>query len=80
MAFFKNYVDTNNNPRLARMERLIWVLIYGGLLTCVLAYFLENSQATNATDLYAIGILLTALGVALIYMRSRITPSKDKQP
>jgi len=79
MAFFKNYLDTNQNPRLARLERLIWVLIYGGLLTCVLAYFVENTQGGNATDLYALGILTTSIGIVLIYVRSRTPIQKGKK-
>lgn len=81
MAFFKNYIDTQKDPRVARLERLIWTLIYGGLLTCVLAYFVENTQGAPATDLYAIGILATAIGVVLIYTRSRVpkTTAKDKE-
>ena len=69
MSFFGKYNGTSNT-RLLRMERLIWILIYGGLLTLVLAWFMENTQATNATGLYAVGAVALAIGVAVFYLRS----------
>jgi len=47
MAFFKKYNGTTN-ARLARMERLIWTLIYGGLLAMVLGYFIDQQEAQDA--------------------------------
>jgi urea transporter len=52
------------------MERLIWILIYGGLLTLVLAWFTENTQATSATGLYAVGAVAVAMGLVVFYLRS----------
>ena len=69
MSFFDKYNGTSNT-RLLRMERLIWILIYGGLLTLVLAWFTENTQATSATSLYAVGGVALALGLAVFYLRS----------
>jgi len=37
MAFFKKYNGTTN-VRLLRMERWIWILIYGGLLSIGFVY------------------------------------------
>lgn len=71
MAFFKKYNGTTN-VRLVRMERLIWTLIYGGLLAIVLGYFVESTQATPAGSLYTAGALAVAVGVVLIYVRSRL--------
>lgn len=75
MAFFKKYNGTTN-LRLLRMERVIWTLIYGGLLAVVLGYFLESTQNTDATAVYAIGILATAMGVVMVYVRSRLREEK----
>lgn len=75
MAFFKKYNGTTN-LRLLRMERVIWTLIYGGLLAVVLGYFLENTQKVDATAVYAIGILATAMGVVMVYVRSRLREEK----
>ena len=69
MSFFNKYNGTSN-ARLLRMERVIWILIYGGLLTLVLAWFTESSQATNATGLYAVGGVAVGIGLAVFYLRS----------
>jgi Flp pilus assembly protein protease CpaA len=69
MSFFNKYNGTSNT-RLLRMERVIWVLIYGGLLTLVLAWFTENTQATTATGLYAVGGVALVIGLAVFYLRS----------
>ncbi len=71
MAFFKKYNGTTN-AKLVRMERMTWTLIYGGLLAIVLAYFTEQTQGTSATELYACGALATAIGIVLIFTRSRL--------
>jgi uncharacterized membrane protein HdeD (DUF308 family) len=75
MAFFKKYNGTTN-LRLLRMERIIWTLIYGGLLAMVLGYFMENTQNADATAVYAIGILAAAMGVVMVYVRSRMREEK----
>jgi len=71
MAFIKKYNGTTN-LRLLRLERLIWTLIYGGLLSLVVGYFVETTQNTDASAIYAIGILAVAMGVVLVYVRSRL--------
>ena len=71
MAFFKKYNGTTN-ARLVRLERLIWVLIYGGLLSVVLAMFVEKTQAQDAGVLYTGGALAVMAGAILIYVRSRM--------
>jgi uncharacterized membrane protein HdeD (DUF308 family) len=71
MSFFKKYSGTTN-LRLVRMERLIWALIYGGLLSVVLAMFLEQDPTQDGSVLYAIGGLAVAAGVVMIYVRSRL--------
>ena len=70
MSFFKKYNGTAN-ARLLRMERVIWPLVYGGLLALVLTWFTENRQATDATGLYAVGCVALAMGVAVFVLRSR---------
>jgi hypothetical protein len=70
MSFFKKYNGTSNK-RLVRMERIIWVLIYGGLLSLILGYFTDTTQGADASGLYAIGVLALALGLVIFYLRSR---------
>lgn len=71
MGFFKEYSGTTHT-RLARLEQLIWVLIYGGLLSVVLAMFLESTQSQVAGFLYTGGGLAVLAGVILVYVRSRM--------
>ena len=70
MSFFDKYNGTSN-ARLLRMERVIWPLVYGGLLTLVLAWFSENTQGSSATGLYAVGAVALAMGVAVFFLRAR---------
>lgn len=70
MSFFKKYNGTAD-ARLLRAERLIWSLIYGGLLALVLGWFTENTQGADASGLYAVGSLALAMGLVVFYLRSR---------
>lgn len=71
MAFFKKYNGTTN-VRLLRMERIIWTLIYGGLLTLVLAYFAASTQGVDATVLNIVGGVAVLAGVVMVFVRSRL--------
>lgn len=71
MTFFKKY-SGSTDVRMVRMERLIWTLIYGGLIAVVLGYFLEKSQEQNGSELLAGGGMAVAAGVILIWVRSRM--------
>ena len=71
MAFFKDTKATNS-AKLARLEKMIWVLIYGGLLAIVLGVFIDQSGAQDAVLFYNLGGLAVAGGVALIFARSRM--------
>jgi predicted permease len=70
MSFFDKYNGTSNT-RLLRMERMIWPLIYGGLLALVLAWFTDTTQGASATGLYAVGSVALAMGLVVFYLRSR---------
>ena len=70
MSFFKKYNGTSN-ARLLRMERVVWPLVYGGLLALVLAWFTENTQGADASGLYAVGGVALAIGVAVFFVRAR---------
>ena len=70
MSFFNKYNGTSDE-RLLRMERVIWPLVYGGLLLLVLGYFTENTQHADASGLYAVGGVAVCLGVVVFYLRSR---------
>jgi vacuolar-type H+-ATPase subunit I/STV1 len=71
MAFFKKYNGTTD-LRLLRIERWTWILIYGGLLACVLSYFMPVTPDGNLSLLSACGLLAVVAGAALIVVRSRL--------
>ena len=75
MSFFKKYNGTTN-LRLARLETLIWVLIYGGLLTALLGAYMSREFAGSGTALVVGGLLVTATGAVLVYVRSRLREEK----
>ncbi len=57
---------------LTRLQWLVWIAIYGGLLTVVLGTFVQGGDASTAWWMFVIGTVLVVLGSALIYVRSRL--------
>ncbi len=57
---------------LTRLQKLIWVYIYGGLLSIVIATFVRRTDESTAWWMTAIGGAVVVLGVVLIYVRSRL--------
>lgn len=55
-----------------RLHKLIWVLIYGGLLTLVLGIATARTQGPLGLVLQVVGGGLTAVGVLLIFVRARM--------
>jgi len=57
-----------------RIEALVWVLLYGGLLAVVLGVFVarQDGGATIGLALWIGGGLAAAGGAALIVLRSRM--------
>jgi hypothetical protein len=58
----------------ATLEKLTWVLIFGGLLVLSLSWFIDDAQVVLAAALAIGGALATLLGVLLIFVRSRMGP------
>jgi hypothetical protein len=56
----------------AAVEIWVWVLIYGGLLLLCLALFVARDQGALGWAIGVVGSVLTALGVLLIVVRSRM--------
>lgn len=54
-----------------KIDILIWVCIYGGLLSVVVGFVLDYVSPMLAWGLGLGGSLVTALGVILIYIRSK---------
>lgn len=59
---------------LQRLQTLIWVLIYGGLLTLVLGIATARSDGALGWTLGGVGGLAAAAGVVLIAVRARLQP------
>ena len=56
-----------------RIEVLVWVLLYGGLLAVVLGVFVAREDGGSGVGrvLWLVGGLAAAAGVVLIVLRSR---------
>jgi hypothetical protein len=55
------------------VERLAWVLIYGGLLVLTLGLFVQRLHDPIGWTLVVIGGAATAGGVVLVWWRSRMS-------
>jgi len=73
MPFLKPSADAAGDRFVARLQALIWILIYGGLLTLVLGLSVLSRSDTLGWSLVAGGGVVAAVGFGLIYVRSRIT-------
>lgn len=54
------------------VQRLVWICIYGGLLAIVLGVFLNRTEPEQADTIQSVGGVFVAIGVLLIYLRSRL--------
>ena len=59
---------------LLTMQRWVWICIYSGLMGIALSLFIDKSETTLTRSIQCVGGLLVALGVVLIYIRSRLKP------
>ena len=57
---------------LQRLQKLIWVLIYGGLLTLILGIATARTDAATGWVLMVGGGVVAAVGVVLIAVRARL--------
>ena len=55
-----------------RVELLIWVLIYGGMLSCGLGIALSRGGQVHGWGVAAAGMVAAIAGVVLIWVRSRL--------
>ena len=72
MSFFKPSSGTASNKSVARLQALIWVLIYGGLLTLILGLSVARTDDALGWSLVVGGGVVAAAGFVLIYVRSKI--------
>jgi len=58
------------------LDKLIWVLIYGGLLTLCLGIFVLRTDAGLGWGLVTGGGVVAAVGAALVVVRARRPPDR----
>jgi vacuolar-type H+-ATPase subunit I/STV1 len=75
MGFFKESGSTTSSKSIARLQQLIWILIYGGLLTLVLGLSVQRLDNALGWSMVVGGGVMAAIGFVLIYVRSRLTSS-----
>ena len=54
------------------LERLVWILIYGGLFAVILGLVTLPHEPVTAWSLFVSGGCATVAGVVLIWVRSRL--------
>ncbi|MBU1359224.1 MAG: hypothetical protein KKC85_05555 [Gammaproteobacteria bacterium] len=59
----------------ARLEKWIWVLIYGGLFLFILGLATTRNDVALGWAMAVPGIVVALVGVVLIYVRSRLKDS-----
>jgi hypothetical protein len=64
---------------LARLDALIWAMIFGGLLVLVLGIASHDEARIAGWSLSILGAIVAAVGFVLIYVRSRL-PEDAKTP
>lgn len=74
MGFYKPGANHPADPRMARLHKIIWTLIFGGLLTLILGIFVGKTDEAIGWVMIAAGSAMTAVGALLIYVRSTMTP------
>ena len=72
MGFLKPSSGPVSTKVVAWLQSLIWVLIYGGLLTLILGLFVERVDDDMGWTMVAGGWIVASVGGLLIYVRSRI--------
>jgi hypothetical protein len=79
MGFFKpstGGLSSKSSKSIARLQALIWILIYAGLLTLVLGLSAARIDPAVGWSLVLAGGLLAGVGVFLIWVRSRMDGKK----
>ena len=56
------------------VERLIWMLVYGGLFTAVIGLATRSNDPATGWSLIVVGGVFAVVGAVLVYVRSRMRP------
>ena len=60
------------NNAISWLERLVWILIYGGLFGVVLGFATHGAHLVAGWSLGVLGCIAVAAGLVLIWVRSRV--------
>ena len=72
MGFYKPGANHAQDPKMARLHKIIWSLIFGGLLTVIIGIFVGKTDNAIGWTMIAVGSVMTLVGAALVYVRSTI--------
>ena len=56
----------------SRVEKWVWILIYGGLLLASLGWFLQDESGVMGAGAMGLGGVMALTGIVLIWARSRM--------
>ncbi len=73
MGFYKPGANHTTDPKMVRLHKIIWALIFGGLLTLILGIFVGKTDDAIGWTMVAVGCVMTVIGAVLIYVRSTMT-------
>ena len=73
MGFYKPGANHPTDPRMARLHKVIWALIFGGLLVVILGIFVGKTDDVIGWTMAAAGGAMVATGAVLIFVRSTLT-------
>ena len=54
------------------VERVIWMLVYGGLFTSVIGLATRGRDPITGWSLVVVGCVIAAVGATLVWVRSRM--------
>lgn len=74
MSFYKPGANHPTDPRMARLHKVIWSLIFGGLLMLIFGIFVGKTDDVIGWTMVAAGGVMTVAGMVLIYVRSTLKP------
>ena len=73
MGFYKPGANHTSDPRMARLHKVTWILIFGGLLLLTFGIFVGKTDDVIGWTMVAAGGVMTVVGMVLIYVRSTLT-------
>ncbi|TAG34012.1 MAG: hypothetical protein EAZ34_06700 [Polaromonas sp.] len=74
MGFYKPGANHPADPSMARLHKVTWTLIFGGLLLLTFGIFVAKTDGVIGWSMVATGGVLTVVGMVLIYVRSTLKP------